>query len=60
MNTTSYSDKQRMAEATPPGEHVTGPPSPGLAFIWVVWLLAAAVMLVIGGLVFVGILQAVS
>ena len=60
MNTLSYNDSVRAAEATPPGERIPGPPSAGLAFIWAMWLLAAAPLVVIGGAVFVGILQAVS
>jgi len=60
MNSNSYDTSAYAAAATPPGEHIPGPPSAGLIFIWICWLLAAAVLFGLGGLVFVGILQSVS
>jgi hypothetical protein len=60
MNTTSYDTSAYAAAATPPGERIPGPPSGGLIFIWICWLLGAAVLAVIGGPVLMGILQAVS
>jgi hypothetical protein len=60
MNTTSYDQDKLTAAATPSGEHIPGPPHNGLLFLWIVWILAAAAMIVFGGMVFVGILQSVA
>jgi hypothetical protein len=60
MNTNSYNERQRTAEAAPPGEHIAGRPSQGLTFIWIVWLLAAAVLIFFGAMIFVGIVSSVS
>lgn len=60
MNTSNYDEARRAAEATPPGEHIPGPPTGGLLFLWIGWLLAAALMIFLGGAVFVGILKGVA
>jgi hypothetical protein len=60
MNTTSYDHAALAAQATPPGERIPGPPSGGLIFLWIGWLLAAALMIGLGGAVFLGILETVS
>jgi len=57
MNNTSYDPSSRAA-ATPAGErtHAGG----GYAVVFVLWLLAAAALVGIGGPVFFGILKAVT
>ena len=56
----TYDDVSRHEPYTAPGERIPGPPSGGLIFLWIGWLLAAGFMLLIGGPVLVGILQAVA
>jgi hypothetical protein len=60
MNTTSYHHAALATAATPPGERIPGPPSGGYVFVLICWLLAAAVLLGLGGMVFAGILQSVG
>jgi hypothetical protein len=60
MNANSYDTGARAAAATPPGEHIPGPPSGGLIFLWIAWLIVAAMLVFEGGAIFVGILQGVS
>jgi hypothetical protein len=60
MNTTSYDHAALAAAVTPPGERIPGPPSGGYLFVLICWLAAAAVLLGLGGMVFVGILQSVA
>lgn len=42
---------------TAPGERIHGPPSGGLIFVWICWLAVAALMILLGGAVFLGIFQ---
>jgi hypothetical protein len=60
MNTTRYDDAASAAASTPPGEHIPGLPTGGALFLWVAGIMAAAVLLLFGGMIGLGILQAVS
>ncbi|MFL5296988.1 MAG: hypothetical protein ACJ798_11460 [Phenylobacterium sp.] len=60
MNTTSHDNAAYADAATPPGERIHGPPSAGLIFVMICWLLAAGVLFVEGALIFAGILEAVA
>ncbi len=60
MNTTNYDHAALAAASTPPGERIPGPPSGGLVFLWIVWILAAAVLFIEGGIIGLGILQSVA
>jgi hypothetical protein len=60
MNSTSYDNASYAAAATPPGERIPGPPSGGLIFLWIAWLVVAAVLVFEGGAIGLGILQAVG
>ncbi len=60
MNNTSYERSARAAEATPPGEHIPGPPTGGLLVLWIGLLLAAALIIGLGGAIFLGILHDVA
>lgn len=60
MNTTNYDNSVYAAAATPPGERIPGPPSAGLIFLWIAWIIAAAVLIGEGAVIGMGILQGVS
>jgi hypothetical protein len=60
MNTTAYGQTDYAAAATAPGERIPGPPSAGMIFVMICWLLAAGVLFVEGAIIFIGILKAVA
>jgi hypothetical protein len=61
MSSVSPDDHDGYASAgTTPGRRIPGPPTGGLLFLLIAWLIAAAVILVEGGAVFVGILKALG
>ena len=59
MNTSQYDNSAYAAAATPPGERIAGPPSGGLVFLWIVWIIAAAALVFEGGVIFLGIVEGV-
>ena len=60
MNTSQYDSSAYAAAATPPGERIPGPPSGGLVFLWIVWAIAAAVLVFEGGAIGLGIIHGVA
>jgi len=60
MNTSSYDRAALASAATPPGQRIPGPPSGGYLVVLILWLLAAAALVAVGGPVLFGILQAVA
>jgi hypothetical protein len=55
-----YDEAAERAEHTRAGERIPGPPGPGLLVLWLGWMVVAAIMAMIGGAVFLGILEAVA